>query len=257
MRLTQKIIHNRSLLIKNNPLLFIVFFIALCYSCVLQAQTLNYSTINEYNFLFKKAIGLDQNLINGYQYINHYPKAKGHAYFGNNEFLPGRIIVNGKEYNNVYLKYDIYNQHILLKYKNSYGGSNHLILHNHSIEEFEIDDKIFKKLQFPNTQTQFYQIIAENKITCLYSWAKKINTVSGTLESYYEYSDQSKKSYLVINGQLHNYKGNRSFLKLFSGNQKIKIKQYLNNRKIKLKKASDKTMKTLIDFCANLEIEAK
>ncbi|MBN2520760.1 MAG: hypothetical protein JXB17_09670 [Bacteroidales bacterium] len=243
---------------KNNRIkrsVYFSFILLVCYSCSVQGQSLSPETVYSYNSEFKKANGIDHNLINGYQYIKLYLKANGHAFFDKDEFLPGKIIINNKLYNDVYLKYDILNQNVILLYKNSFGGNNQIVLHNHAINQFELKNKIFVNLLFPEIGNKYFQVISNSTIKCYYLWYKEIRNTSWSIDSYYEYSDQRKKTYLLINGELLRYRGNISFIKLFPKKKQEYIKQYIKTNAIKLKKASDKTVNELIIYCENLIIE--
>ena len=204
------------------------------------------------DILFEKQYGLDQLLINGIQYYNLYPKAPGHAFFNEGEFKPGSVTIENKVYDNLYIKYDIYNHRLVLYYNNSFGGIGQIVLHNQVIDEFEMDDKIFKKYKFPEFGDRFYEVIADGKILCLYYWEKRIVKNQGDVESYYKYTGQKKKTFLVISGTLYPYSGKRSFLKLFPKNQHSLIKQYIADNGINLKSASNQEIGEFIQYCGQL-----
>lgn len=221
----------------------------------IQAQEISYALVSDYDQRFNKAIGLDENLINGYKYINQYPKMKGHAFLGSDEFMPGKLIIKNKMYANVHLLYDILNQDVILSYNNSLGNINYIVLQKRFITEFEINDKHFKKLYFTETGTRFFQVVSNQKIMCLYFWKKTLTVSSSSLKSYYEYSDQNKETYLVMNNTLKQYRGKHSFVKLFPEELQGKIKKYINNHRINIKNASDGSIKELIEFCESLKTE--
>lgn len=219
------------------------------------AQEINTASLSGYDDHFHKVIGLDENLINGYQYNNLYPNITGHAFFGKDEFVPGLLVLNNKRYTDIKLKFDILNQDLVLSYVNSFGGMSQIVLQKSLITEFQINDKHFEKLDFTETGSQFFQVICNNKIQCLYLWEKTLQITTGSLKSYYEYSEQSKKTYLVLNNSIKRYRGNTSFVKLFPEAQQGQIKKYIRTHKIKIKEASDASIKKLIEFCEDLKYE--
>ena len=241
----------RKYLRSSGAKLFVFTFTLLSFLFKVYAQTINSEVIDQFDTYFKKTIGLDQNLINGYQFIVQNPNSEGHPYFNEDKFFQGRIIVNNIEYTDVFLKYDIYSQRIILKYKYSFGGENQIILHNETISEFEIDEKLFRRIYYPETGIQFFQIVADNDLLYLLQWKKQLDY--SPLDSYYKYSDHKKKSYLVINNRLLRFYGNWSFIKLFPKSQQTLIKQYIKKNKIKLNKATDRTIANLIRFCGELK----
>lgn len=221
----------------------------------IQAQDISYALVTDFDERFDQAIGLDENLINGYKYIVEYPNRKGHPFLDSDEFKPGKLVINNKLYTHVDLLYDILNQDVLLSYKNSLGNVNYIVLHKSFITEFDIIDKHFKRLFFAETGSRFFQVVSNKQIMCLYFWEKTLVVSSSSLKSYYDYSDQNKKTFLVVNGTLKQYKGKRSFAKLFPKELQGKIKKYINNHKINIRNASDGSIKKLIEFCESLKPE--
>ena len=219
------------------------------------AQEINDKIVSDYNDLFKKSIGLDENLINGCKYMNQFNNVKGHEFLGNNEFVSGSLVLNNKTYTNVSIKYDILNQDIILSYKNSLEGINHIVLQKSLISEFDLDDKHFEKLYFPETDTQFFQVISNKSIKCLYFWQKTLEINPQSVQNYFEYSDQRKKTYLIINNDLEHYSGKHSFIKIFPEDLHKPIKAYFSKHKLNIKDASEASIVKLIEFCESLKSE--
>ena len=219
------------------------------------AQEINDKVVSDYTDLFKKAIGLDENLINGCKYMNQFNNVKGHEFLGDNEFMSGSLVLNNKTYTNVSIKYDILNQDIILSYKNSLQGINHIVLQKSLISEFELDGKHFERLYFPETDTQFFQVISDKSIKCIYFWQKTLEINPQSVQNYFEYSDQNKKTYLVINNDLKHYSGKHSFIKLFPEDLHKPIKAYISKQKLNIKDASEVSIVKLIEFCEGLKSE--
>lgn len=229
-----------------------LILLLLCTQKMLVAQEINEEMISRIDTRFKKAIGLDENLINGYVYINEYTKMQGHVFFGNDEFVSGSLVLNHKKYSHVPIKYDILNQNIILSYTTSLQGTNQIVLRSNLITEFDMDDRHFEKLSFPETGAEFFQVIYRNRITCLYFWNKTIIINPSSVHNYYECSEQSKKTYLLMDNTLREYTGNRSFIKLFPNELREPLKKYIRSHRIRMKNASEKSMVQLMRFCESL-----
>lgn len=219
---------------------------------IIKSQEINDINDSGLNVIIENAYGYDQNLINGRQYYNFYPKAPGHAFWGQDLFRNGNISINGVKYNNVFLKYDICNQEVLLDYENSYGGRNQIVLLKSKIDSFSIINSRFVKYTFANTGTKFYQVITNSQIKCLYYWEKKLVKDATSVESYYSYSDEGKKMYLLYNNKLIQYRGNKSFIKIFPEKYQSKIKKYLKNNHLKVSKLPERKVIEVITFCEGL-----
>ncbi|MFC2137337.1 hypothetical protein ACFLTE_04165 [Bacteroidota bacterium] len=240
---------------RQNYRVIIVYILIILDICLIPAfaQQENTISLKDLNESFGNYYRLDQNLINGIQFYNLHPNAPGHAYFNDNEYTIGNIMINNKIYHNVNLKYDLCKQRVLLEYDLLNGGTNQIILHNNDVDEFILNGKLFRKLNFPETGSQFFQIVSdENNIVCLYHWNKQIVANTGSLDSYYQYTDQKKKTYLLIDNNLYEYNRNLSFVRLFPENQQPKIKRFIRTNKIKLKEISEETTQQLIRYCVDL-----
>ncbi len=55
-----------------------------------------------------------QFLYNGRIWWNQHIKVRGHAYYLSGEFLPGNVIINGNEYKDLQIKWDIFSDEVVL-----------------------------------------------------------------------------------------------------------------------------------------------
>ncbi|MBN2349219.1 MAG: hypothetical protein JXJ22_10295 [Bacteroidales bacterium] len=222
----------------------------------LNAQYIDPVSLQNLKINFEYAYGLDQDLINGFRYRDRYPDADGHPFFGINQFSEGKVIINGKEYRNLLLKYDIVEQDIILQYKNSVNGIEQIQLNTEKIPAFELNGKLFRQYEFPVTGRNYFQQITNGKIQCLYLWEKELNISGSANRGYYNYSKQRKRSFLIIEDVLYEYNGLRSFVNLFPSNHQ-EIRRAVKGLNIKIKKASDNNMVTLIARCTEILYPSK
>ncbi len=202
---------------------------------------------NHFDALYK----LDQNLINGIKYYKSRETISGTEFFLDNKASHGKITVNGKVYSDVFLKYDLINQDIILEYKYPPGGELQIIIDDDKVTEFEIFDKTFRKHDFQSTGKRFFQIIDAGDLVCLIHWKKILLPVGSSLQYTYQYSEEKKRTYLLMKDQLYQFGGQKSFLKLFPG-FKSEIKQYLNRYNLEIRNISDEKMIRLLEFCNDL-----
>jgi hypothetical protein len=216
-----------------------------------QSAAPNDSTILKLKVFLEQLYGADYNLINGRRYVNLYPTAEGHPYFGEDKFYRGYIVINNISYTNVEIKYDICNQKIILQYPHFSGNKDIIILNGEFIEEFEINGRSFRKYTFPGTGPRFYQIISPGNLSCLYHWEKQL--LKGlSVETYFKYSPEKRLSYLVIDNKLCPFNSRKSFLKLLPQEHNTEIKIYLRSYKIWIRNASDFQIRQLMDYCNEL-----
>ncbi|MCH7658178.1 MAG: hypothetical protein IIB05_07660 [Bacteroidetes bacterium] len=227
-------------------ILFVCFYSG---AATAQVQTIYDSTIYRWKKYFDLSYGPDYNLINGIKYLYLYSNVDGHPFFGENQFHTGSLVIADREYQDVYLKYDLYNQNMILQYSPFTGGTEQILLKNEFIHEFKIDGKLFRKYSFSETGTRFYQVVTSGKIYCLYHWEKELRY--STL-SLYNFSPQKKVSYIVMKGKPYRFKSKKQFRRLFPVQHQKEIKQFIRNNKIRLKNESDGNMRRLLEFCNQL-----
>ena len=229
----------------------LTFLILAALPCSLFAQQTGENIIEELSELVAESYGPDQHLINGIEYINLHIRSEGHKFLDENKFYEGRVVIDKKVYRNVFLKYDIFNQQVLLLIEHPLGGNKQIILNNLRINEFEINGRIFHKYTFPGTGTLFYQVIGNDEMACLYHFKKQ--EIPRAIDQYTlsEFTDVQKKSYLRWQSELHAFKGNRSFVAIFPDHQP-QIKAFIRQNKFHVRKLDDSQMQRLISYCNSL-----
>lgn len=243
MRYNNFIIVSFQILKKIVILLSYILFLCFSHS---YAQEKNYSDPGNLKAYAENIYSADQNLINGIKYENYYPKAQGNAFFNEDVFSYGYLIVNNILYLNQKLKYDICNQQLLLLLDEK--GKYEIILNNSAISEFSIGDKKFKKYFFKEKGFRFFQELSTGKSTCLYYWEKDFIPVNNSLESAYRYGSQHKDSYLLIADSLMQFRNKKTFIRCFPENHSGIMNGYIRKNKLNIKHITDEKMAGILRF---------
>jgi len=211
-------------------------------------------TIVEYLADCERKYGNDADLVNGEKYFYPYKQSQGDPFFLS-EPRPSDITIEAKEFTGQLLRYDLFNQQLVLDYTNRYGATSSIVLRNEWIESFSLEACFFKKMKGPDGETGYFQVVFDGAVDCVYLWRKEylLNLTSGVREYYF--TDPAKDSFLVIGKEFHSYRANSSFLKIFDSEHQKAIKQFLRQSKIKVKKASDAQMHHLLEYCNSLSYE--
>lgn len=224
--------------------------IILALSCLLGSLELKAQQPSITDFLAQCELkyGSDADLVNGEKYFYPYSQALGNPFFYP-EARPAKISIQGKSFEDQLLRYDIFNQKLILDYTNLYGVSASLVLRTEWVEGFSFEGKKFKKLDGPDGKTDFFQLLGQGQIDCVYLWSKKylLNLNSGE-QSYY-FTDPVRISYLRMDGLFHPYKGNKAFIKAFNPELRKGLKQFIKQSDINVKTASDAQMRHLLEYC--------
>jgi len=201
---------------------------------------------------FDRSYGSDFNLLNGKNYQVLYTNAIGHPFFNSDQFREGSLLINGVYYEDLLLKYDIYNQLVILKYKGQWGQIERLILTGEFIDEFTLDRKLFRKMSFPETGSRFFQVVYTGEMSCYLIWEKNLVFTPSSLAYLYTFTSQSGKVYLYVSGQLKSIKSVSSLIEIFGSQYRKEIRQYKRRHWINFRNISDESLRQWIKYCINL-----
>lgn len=219
-------------------------------SLFVQAQSLT-----DYLAECERKYGSDADLVNGEKYYYPYARSEGNPFFYT-EPQSSKIRISGKDFEQQSLRYDIFNQQVVLDYQDIYGSTSSLVLRNEWVESFGFANIQFRNMEGPEGESAYFQVILDSTITCIYKWSKKyqLNLNSGVQNFYF--TEPAKESFLIIENTFYPYRNNRTFLKAFQGEQQKAIKSYIRQVKIKVNKSPDWKMQQLIEYCNSLPNEA-
>ena len=233
----------------------ILFWLIGCWLTVLPfhlpAQKAGPEIMAELEHMISESYGPDQELINGIEYFNLHIHSSGHKFLDEDKYYEGWVAIDNKLYNHVLLKYNLFNQQVLLLIDHPQGGNKQIILNNLRINGFMINGRVFRKYSFPGYPTRFYQVIGDDGMACLYHFRKQEIPRATDQNNLSEFTEVDKKSYLHWRSELHAFKGNRSFVRIFHDHQG-QITSMIRQNKLKVRKLSDTQMHWLINFCHSL-----
>ena len=196
--------------------------------------------------------GLDQELINGFQYYNHHIQYKGDPYFPEDDFYKGSITLRGVTHDNVQLKYDCYSQHLILKYTDYKGGMNQLLLNNIHIDSFCLEANFFENLSLFDGEVRFYQVIDSGPVSCYIYWRKEIHSTIDDLTYSHEYGELNGIYYIRYMGEIYPVKNRKSIILIFPESLQPELKRYLRQEHFRFREAGPKEIQNLLNFISSL-----
>lgn len=209
------------------------------------------SSLSEYLAECERKYGEDPDLVNGEKYYYPYRQSQGDPFFFSDS-RRARILIHEKEFEGQLLRYDVFKQKLILDFLDIYGSTSSLVLRNEWVEEFAFENHKFIRMDGPEGEPGFFQLVAAGHVNCIYQWSKNhlLNLNSG-VQSYY-FTDPVKRSYLLIDGQFYPYKNNSSFLKAFDPEVQKMVKQFMKQSRVKVKKAPDSQIRHVLEYCNSL-----
>ena len=223
-------------------------FILLMWVSTLHSQGVGEQSSNEVRDDAEKKYGPVSALVNGVKYYNPYWADIGDPFFKVEEGIGVSIQIKGRLFEKQNIRYDIYNQLIVLDYTEISGASASIVLRDEWVDQFYIGGRLFKEYPDWDGLVRFGQVIHEGEISCIYFWQKKFDPDMKNGRKNYKFSDPICNASIIRDGETRKYKSKGSFLKCFPKNQRTAIKEYLKGQRLKLKKANDREMKRLLEF---------
>jgi hypothetical protein len=204
---------------------------------------------------FEEKYGNDPRLVNGEKYYYPYSLSEGDPFL---EPSPRKadIRISGEVFEDQTVRYDIYNQYLVLEYEDVYGAVSSLVLQDEWVEAFSYNGRYFKKMKGPEGKERFFQVVYEGPLSCYYRWQKehKLDLTSGS-QTYY-FTDPARKAYVLMDGSFHQFRNNRTFRRIFGRDFRKEIRQYMRQHQIRIRAASAHTMEALMEYCNSLIHEA-
>ncbi|WP_431122020.1 hypothetical protein [Flagellimonas flava] len=190
---------------------------------------------DHYNW-FDKTTGIENtNLLEGTLTVEKYGAVDGtHKFYASNDYLKGYIVFDGETYFDVDMKYDLYEDELLLPLRSD-AQVQLLKLVKERISEFVIDGRRFivviHKGEGQAKVTSFYEMMSETPWFRLLKKHKKVG-FTNYKKNLVRYKFVSKDAYYVNHGDhLTEIKNKKDILRIFPEAKSALNKQSIDNLK--------------------------
>lgn len=193
--------------------------------------------------------GADPLLVNG-RYYNFFPppNTEGNQYLEDPQFKTGSLILRGKSYSGLLLNYDIYNRQLLLSFQNNTGADNLIVISDAWLEKFSFRGMDFELIPLQDTVKRIFQVIGTGPTRIGYLWRKDLKPDSFHGASYYSFSPPQKEMLIFTGDKAVRYRNNKTFCSALDDGKRRAVREYLDKKRIRVRKADDRTMRALLDF---------
>ena len=213
-----------------SQIIFIVIFILTINPAFCQTNNKNYKW-------FDDNVGIENTgLFNGLRYKEEYRTLDGsHKFYLSPNFISGNIIYDGQPYYDIKIKYNLFEDKIIVNLTANSGNSI-LQLLTGKIDNFSINENNFVKLtdspviNSSEIITGIYQIIYQNPNLVCYKKNKKSAKKKLTKKTIH-YSFKSENSYFFyINNDFYLISSKKDLIKIFPKHKKVINSFYTNNK---------------------------
>ncbi|WP_420322723.1 hypothetical protein [Flagellimonas sp.] len=182
---------------------------------------------------FDENVGIENTgLYQGVIYTDKYRTINEKTqFFQTREFQPGSVCYDGQCYYDLDLRYDVYEDEVLIRLVNRVGGGTLKLVKDY-VESFQIDGHDFIKILPKDAPALnvygFYEVVHESASFSLFTkYTKKSFDRKDRKSIYYEFLDGQSENVLLYNGAYHIIKSKKEIVELFP-NLKREIDRFYN-----------------------------
>jgi len=177
-------------------------------------------------------------LYDGVEYREEYRTINdSHQFYLSSKFIFGNMVYDGQPYYDVEMKYNIFNDAVIVKIPDLYG---HIAIQliSEKIESFSINNLLFIRLSPEDKETiskdnsGFYEISFQSNHLTLLKKHIKIKKAMVDKEFLYHTFKDKNEHFIYANNSFHKIKSKKDVLKLFPAQKKSISAFYNFNRKI-------------------------
>jgi len=189
-----------------------------------------------------------QILYNGRLWRTPNINAEGHQYFKSPEFVQGSVIIGEYTFNNIKLKYDIFNDGLLLQKRDGFI----LLLNKELIDSFSMtyDDGIFNFVSFnknsDNRPDGYTNILLDSDIK-IYVKYKKVIIPTQITNGLPEFRNDNSV-FINKDGHYHNIDTRKDLLDLFNEYERKLMKKFIRDNLVKITAKDPDCFRRVIEY---------
>ena len=197
---------------------------------------------------------IDPRLISGDLYQPTISISGGHPFFLNPDWKKGSVVIDGIQFDNLLLRYDISSNKLLLNTRNITSLNLQLILKINNISYFKMDDHSFRTLPGKNKfyDSYFCEVLAQGEINLFLLRSKKLKIIGSDLNYSYQ---TNQFEYLVLNEKVFRYRGRRTLFKLLP-ELKTELRDFIKTNRLRYRAIKHDDLVKLINH-SNVLLEEK
>jgi hypothetical protein len=169
---------------------------------------------------------------NGRDWQNQFYMVKGDQFLFAKDFLPGEVVIKGRKFSNVLLKYDIYKDEILTP--NVFGGILQMNKERVDSFSFTFQNKIYHFAHIADSNRNgFANILYKNKCTLYIRYSKYIKKLA--VDGMYDKFIQESQLYFVKDKKVFPLNGKSDMMNILAEDKDL-IKKFIKKNRLSISK---------------------
>lgn len=188
-----------------------------------------------------------QTLYNGRAWRNLYYRVRGDQFLFTSDFMPGSVTIHGKEFNNIQVKYDIYNDELL-----TFTGHGIIVQLNKEMTDLfnmNYNNQVyyFKRMDADsvNSLSGYVNILYNGPSPLYVKYRKEILMLA--VENKFDLFNEIDRIYLQKDGKIIPINGKKEFLGLLK-DHKQQVHSFIKSNKIRITKKNPESFKPVIEY---------
>jgi hypothetical protein len=197
-----------------------------------------------------------QILYNGRAWRNLYTRIKGDPFLFTTDFLPGTVSIGPKTFDKLNLKYDIFNDELLIiSDRGLILQLNHEMIDYFTLTRFDREYR-FRRIEADSLSSVsgFVNVLYEGPTQLYIKYKKEILLLA--VENKYDMFNQVQRVYIRKDGKLILINGRRDFLNQLK-DHKQQVKNYIRSNKLHIRKNDPLTFRPVLEYYDTLERQSK
>ncbi len=251
-----KVLDKRTIFTAFGALIFVILFYSAAFTQQLkdpQEDAVQMALVNTVSF-YNDQVGKNSSVNTGRSYFSPHSGVQGHQYFINEYWEEGSLIYENRFFENIYLKYDIHRDLLLVEYFNSEGRLSPVQLYSPKVSSFELMGYSFIWLDtdtISNLKTGFYnQMYTTKDVEVLVKRRKEIVKMS-EINNVGEKFSIKDRYYIRKNEIYYRVRKKSSILKTLSDRKK-EIKSFIKKNNFRFKHEPDKQLVEVVKYYDSL-----
>ena len=216
-------------------------FVFFLFTRIISINSQTTSEIKDYYKLFDSIVGHGNiGIYDGTEHIVEYVTLKGnHQYYFTSDYLVGDVIYDDQPYYDIRMKYDIYNDELIVRLPN---GLAFIVIEliKEKVKSFSLNNTQFNRIAVTNKVNLveenygFCELLYKSDHLSLYKKHKKLRTYHLDKEFAYNKFNYKNEYLIYYKDKYHDIKSKRTFIQLFPEHRK-QINSFFNKNKILFK----------------------